>query len=74
MPRLRKAFALSALDWLLIVQATLWFSVVEFGLRLLQLRTVLAILHGEKRSARNSIASHPSSRPAVPSALPIVWS
>ena len=52
MPRLRKAFALSALDWLLIVQATLWFAVVEFGLRLLQLRTVLAILHGEKRSAR----------------------
>ena len=54
MPRLRKAFALSALDWLLIVQATLWFAVVELALRLLQFRTVLAILHEEKRSARNS--------------------
>ena len=54
MPRLRKAFALSALDWLLIVQATLWFAVVEFGLCLLQFRNVLAMLHGAKRSARNS--------------------
>jgi hypothetical protein len=53
-PKLRKAFALSALDWILIVQATLWFAVVAVGLRLLQLRTVLAILHGEKRSDRNS--------------------
>jgi hypothetical protein len=53
-PRLRKALGLSASDWLVIVQATLWFAVVEFGLRLLQLKTVLAILNGEKRSVRNS--------------------
>jgi hypothetical protein len=53
-PKLRKALALSASDWHLIVQATLWFCVVELGLRLLQFRNVLALLHGEKRSDRNS--------------------
>jgi hypothetical protein len=58
-PRLCKALRLSASDWLLIVQATLWFAVVELGLRLLQLRAVLAILHGENRSDRNSL-SQPS--------------
>jgi Transglutaminase-like superfamily len=55
-PRLRKALALSASDCLLIIQATLWFAVVELGLRLLQLRTVFAILHEEKRSARKSLS------------------
>ncbi len=54
MPKLRKAFALSASDWLLIVQATIWFAVVELGLRVLQLRTLVAILQGERSSNRES--------------------
>jgi Transglutaminase-like superfamily len=59
MPRLRKVLALSAFDVLLIFQAILWFAVVEFGLRFLSLRTLLAILHVEKRSARNSHSEPP---------------
>jgi hypothetical protein len=43
-PKLRKALALSASDWLLIVQAIMWFAVVEFGLLLVQLKTLLSIL------------------------------
>jgi len=53
-PKLCKAFALSASDWLLIAQATIWFAVVELGLRVLQLRTMLAILQDEKFSNRES--------------------
>ena len=56
MPKLRKAFALSASDWLLIVEAMLWFAAVALGLRLLRLRTVLAILRGERRSARDGLS------------------
>ena len=54
MPKLRKAFALSASDWLLIAQASFWFAVVEVGLCAVQLRTLLAILQGEEPSNRES--------------------
>ena len=54
MPKVRKAFELSASDWLLIVSATMWFAVVELGLRVVRLRTLLAILQNRKRSDREN--------------------
>jgi len=53
-PRLRKALDLSASDWVLIAQATLWFAAVEFGLRFLPLRTVLAQLHHQRPSGQET--------------------
>jgi transglutaminase superfamily protein len=53
-PKVRKAFELSTSDWLLIVSATMWFAVVELGLRIVRLRTLLAILQHRRRSDRES--------------------
>jgi hypothetical protein len=50
-PRLRKAFALSASDWLQIARAARWFVLVEFGLRYLALCTLLRIT-GKPTSSR----------------------
>jgi len=46
----RKARELSASDWMLIVQLTGWLVVVELGLRLLPLRTLVGILQGRHRA------------------------
>jgi hypothetical protein len=54
LPRLSKALALSASDWLLIAQATLWSALIEFGLHFLPLRTVLPKVHRERRSGREA--------------------
>lgn len=57
--KLRKAGQLSASDWLLLMRAMGWFVVVELGLRLFALKTLLAILErggrsGEMRTGRGS--------------------
>lgn len=41
MPKLRKAFELSASDWVLILQASFWFAVVEVGLRAFEFRALV---------------------------------
>jgi hypothetical protein len=53
MYKLRKALALSALEWLLIAQAWMWFAAVEVGLRCMSLRTLLRIIQplGNPRTA-----------------------
>jgi hypothetical protein len=50
--KLRKASQLSASDWLLVIHAVGWFAVVEFGLRVLKLKTLLAILQSDRRADR----------------------
>ena len=50
--KLRKAFHLSASDWLLILQASSWFAVVEFGLRVVKVKSLLAVLQSDKRDER----------------------
>jgi hypothetical protein len=50
--KLRKAFQLSASDWLLVIQAVGWFAAVEFGLRVLKLKTLLAILQSDRLADR----------------------
>lgn len=47
MPRLRRAFELSASDWWVILQAAFWFAVVEFGLRVFEFRALVDLLHQE---------------------------
>jgi len=47
-PKLRKAFELSASDWFLILQASFWFAVVEVGLRAFEFRAVVDLLHPER--------------------------
>ena len=48
--KLRKAKQLSASDWLLLMRALGWLAVVEVGLRLFALKTLLGIL---ERGGRN---------------------
>ena len=48
MPRLRRAFELSASDWFLILQSAFWFAVVELGLHAFQLRALVHFLHQER--------------------------
>jgi len=42
--RLRKAFRLAASEWTLLVQAAGWFAVVELGLRLVPVQSLLNFL------------------------------
>jgi hypothetical protein len=44
-PKLRRAFELSASDWFLILQAAFWFTVIELGLRAFQFRVLVDFLH-----------------------------
>ena len=48
MSNLRKAFALSVSDWILIAQAWLWFGLVEVGLNCLSLKKLLQIIQRER--------------------------
>lgn len=48
MSNLRKAFALSVSDWILIAQACMWFGLVEVGLNCLSLKKLLQIIQREK--------------------------
>jgi hypothetical protein len=48
--KLRKARQLSASDWRMLLRAAGWFVIVELGLRLLSLKTLLAVLDGGGRS------------------------
>src|SRR5712692_7979067 len=50
--KLRKARQLSASDWRMLLRAAGWFVIVEFGLRLLALKTLRADLDGRGRSAK----------------------
>lgn len=52
MTKLRKAFALSPSDWILVAQAAAWFAVVEIGLRVLKLRTLPTIFQNHKPANR----------------------
>ena len=45
MPKLRRAFELSASDWFLILRAAFWFAVVELGLCAFQFRALIDFLH-----------------------------
>jgi hypothetical protein len=58
--KLRKAFQLSASDWLLVIQAVGWFAVVEFGLRVLKLKTLLALLQNDRQADREGCARAPT--------------
>jgi len=62
--KLRKAFQLSASDWLVVIQAVGWFAVVEFGLRVLKLKTLLALLQSDTSAERQGcdMASSKSKR------------
>lgn len=59
--KLRKAFQLSASDWLLVIQAVGWFAVVEFGLRVLKLKTLLALLQSGRQADREGCGRAPTS-------------
>jgi hypothetical protein len=59
--KLRKASQLSASDWLLVIQAVGWFAVVEFGLRVLKLKTLLAVLQSKRQADREGCARAPTS-------------
>lgn len=48
MPKLRRAFELSAFDWSLILQTVLWFAVVELGLRVFEFMALVNFLHQER--------------------------
>ena len=48
MPRLRRAFELSASDWFLILQAAFWFAAVELGLYAFEFRALADFLHHER--------------------------
>jgi hypothetical protein len=54
MSRLRKAFALSASDWLLIAQTWLWFVAVEVGLGCLPLQKLLRIIQRPGKAQRGT--------------------
>jgi hypothetical protein len=58
--KLRKAFRLSASDWLLVIQAAGWFAVVEFGLRVLKLKTLLALLQSDRQADREGCGRAPN--------------
>jgi hypothetical protein len=59
--KLRKAFQISASEWLLVIQAMGWFAVVEFGLRVLKLKTLLALLQNDRRTEREGCERTPTS-------------
>jgi transglutaminase superfamily protein len=59
--KLRKARQLSASDWRMLLGAAGWFVIVEFGLRLLALKTLLAVLDGRRRSRAKGIEAPPPS-------------
>ena len=61
MPRLRRAFELSASDWFLIFQSVFWFSVVEFGLRAFQFRVLVDFLHQERPLDQRAFCQQPTS-------------
>jgi len=63
--KLRKAFQLSASDWLLIIQAMGWFAVVEFGLRVLKLKTLLAVLENDRPAEREGSNRAPTNAERV---------
>jgi len=47
-PRLRRAFELSASDWFLIFQSAFWYAVVELGLYAFEFRALADFLHHER--------------------------
>ena len=61
MPRLRRAFELSASDWYLILQAAFWFAVVELGLRGFQFRALVDFLHQKRQLDQRAFSRQPSS-------------
>jgi len=61
-PKLRRAFELSASDWFLILRAPFWFAVVALGLRVFQFRTLVDLLH-QKSPLDQKAFSHQSSTP-----------
>lgn len=52
MPKLRRAFELSASDWFLILHAAFWFAVVELGLHAFEFRALVDLLHRESPQRR----------------------
>jgi len=58
-PKLRRAFELSASDWFLILQATFWFAVVELGLRGFQFRVLVDFLHQKRQLDLRAFSRQP---------------
>ena len=61
MPRLRRAFELSASDWFLILRAAFWFAVVEFGLHAFRFTALVDLLHPKGPLDQRALSHQPSS-------------
>ena len=67
MSKLRKAFALSASDWVLVTKAWIWFGVVEVGLSCLPIQSLLRIIQRQTKLRTSTKKKEEEKEPQRPS-------
>lgn len=67
MSKLRKAFALSASDWLLVTKAWMWFGAIEVGLSCMPIQNLLRIIQRQTKLRTSTRKKEEEKEPQRPS-------